>query len=257
MNERGILFEGKYKMEEGIQKDFFNKLWKKHSTIELPSWIYKDPWVLRRLSLMGKLKDKQMLELGCGSEIWPLFFALKGVYVHAIDISLEGVKLTAKAAKKYQLNNRLLSLAGSAYYLPYKDNFFDIVQGQNILHHLDIYKAGKEIRRVLKYNGISVFLENSANNKILMFARKLCGHFGIPKWSMDNEYPLSRKQIKILEGELGKCEIHYPAFQFFRLLDEKIFKNRIVTRKLDKVIYKYFPFLRKYSYIQLLKFTKK
>ena len=101
-----------------------------------------------------------------------------------------------------------------------------------------------------------MFLENSANNKLLMLARKLCGHFGIPKWSTDDEYPLMRWQIDALAASIGRCEVVFPAFLGFALLDEKIFGNRSVTRPLDRLIYRYLPFARPYSYSQLLRFER-
>ena len=47
--------------------------------------------------------------------MWSVFFALKGAFVNAIDISLEGVILTAKRAKTYKVNERLLSMIADAH----------------------------------------------------------------------------------------------------------------------------------------------
>lgn len=97
------------------QRDFFNKVWKEQVSLELPSWLSTDPWALRRQSLIGTFNDKKVLDLGCGTGMWSVFFALKGAFVNAIDISLEGVILTAKRAKTYKVNERLLSMIADAH----------------------------------------------------------------------------------------------------------------------------------------------
>ena len=48
----------------------------------------------------------------------------------------------------------------------------DAVWGNAILHHLDLAKAGRELRRVLAPGGVAVFCEPWGGNPLLAFARR-------------------------------------------------------------------------------------
>lgn len=224
--------------------------------LDLPGWMNTNPWAVHRQTLLGDVRDKRMLDLGCGSGMWSVQFARQGAQVDAIDISTSGIATMHARARHYDVASRVTGAVGSAHELPYADASFDLVHGEAILHHVDVSLAGPEIKRVLRPGGRAVFLENSANNPLLMAARKLCGHFGISKWSTDDEYPLMRWQIDVLAKAIGPCEVIFPAFLGFALLDDKLFGGRNITRPLDRFIYRYLPFARQYSYSQLLRFER-
>jgi hypothetical protein len=111
---------------------------------------------------------------------------------------------------------------------------------------------------VLRPGGRAVFQENNANNPVLMLARRLCGHFGIPRWSSDDEYPFTRAEARELGAIFDNAiEAHYPALEFFRLFDMKFFgyRNRLVNvgcAHLDDFVYQYVPLVRPYGYKQVL-----
>jgi SAM-dependent methyltransferase len=208
-----------------------------------------------QLERLGAVAGKKVLELGCGSGEWAVRLALLGAEVYAVDIADEAVAL---ALRRAEINGvGLKAFRMSAYNLDFPANFFDLVHGVYVLHHLDCAKAGAEIRRVLQPGGLAVFTENSANNPVLMLARKLCGHFGIPKWSSTDEYPLRKQDIATLRESFNLLKIYYPAFHFFVFADIKLFGFRhkyisLICRLADNLIYRYLPFLRRYSYHQIL-----
>ncbi len=237
------------------ERRHYDREWSAAGDLRLPDWLAWDPWAVHREKLLGDVTGLRLLDLGCGTGMWSVRFAQRGANVNAVDVSVEGIKLTLARARLHGVSDRVRAQSASAYELPYLDRSFDLVHGENILHHLDAERAGREISRILKPNGIAVFVENSANNKLLMLARKLCGHFGISKWSTDDEYPLRQAQIRRLENLISPCEIHYPYFWCFRLLDEKLFRGRKIVAPIDKVIYRTLPFLRRFSYMQILKFS--
>ena len=69
----------------------------------------------------------------------------------------------------------------NAQALKYKDNSFDIVIGNSILHHLNLDKALLEIKRVLKRDGHLMFCEPNMKNPYLFiqknskFIKKITG----------------------------------------------------------------------------------
>jgi SAM-dependent methyltransferase len=221
-----------------------------------------DCYTAARVGLLGNVTGKRVLDLGCGVGHSSALLALRGARVAAVDISERCVQITAERARVSGVAHLVQGQVMSAYALAFPDASFDLVHGQDILHHLDVHQAGHAIKRVLRPGGRAVFQENNANNPLLMLARRLCGHFGIPKWSTDDEYPLTRGEIRHL-GRIfdGAVEVVYPMFEFFRLVDMKFFgyRNHLVNvacERMDHVVYRHLPPLRPYGYKQLVVLRK-
>jgi 2-polyprenyl-3-methyl-5-hydroxy-6-metoxy-1,4-benzoquinol methylase len=101
--------------------------------------------------LLGDVRGKRVLDLGCGSgeNIVPLL--RRGAKVFAIDISPELVAAAHSRLAMVGLQARLW--AGSAYETGLASGSIDVVFCMSLLHHLDIPAAREEIRRVLKPEG--------------------------------------------------------------------------------------------------------
>lgn len=109
-------------------------------------------------SLLGNVKDKKVLDAGCGSGIRAKILAKKGARVTGIDISSEMLSL----AKKHCKGLKIQFDRGSIDNLPYKNNSFDIIAASLVIHYLkNPNKAFKEFYRVLKKGGILVFSTDS------------------------------------------------------------------------------------------------
>jgi SAM-dependent methyltransferase len=215
-----------------------------------------------RMQLLAPLAGRRVLDVGCGLGQWAALMALHGAEVWAVDISPESCATARRCAALNGVADRVHVSVGSALELPFPDGSFDAVHGQNIIHHLDAAAFGAEVARVLRPGGLAVFSENSANNKLLMFARDyVCGHFGIPKWSSDDEYPLSRKFRRDFGAAFARMDVHYPEFLFAGLLNAKVFKykNRAANAVLggfDRFVAKRVRWAHPYSYRQLLACTR-
>jgi ubiquinone/menaquinone biosynthesis C-methylase UbiE len=104
------------------------------------------------LKMMGNIKGKRILDLGCGPGIYAKLLTDKGAIVKGIDISKEELKYAKIEAPKAEFK------LGDANRLPYKDSEFDIVLSALVMGHIkDWNKPLKEIRRVLKKGGIFIF----------------------------------------------------------------------------------------------------
>lgn len=224
----------------------------RHETVTL------DATNRRRLALLGDVRGKRLLDVGCGTGLWSVLLAERGAEVWAVDISPGSIAVTRRRASLCDVSERVHSSVMSALELDFADGFFDLVHGQDIIHHLDAAAFGKEVARVLKPGGRAVFSENCANNSLLMFARNnLCGRWGIPRWSSDDEYPLTKERLNQFGQFFESVHVEYPEFLFFHYLDAKVFgyRNRPINRLchgLDANIHFLLPFMRKYSYRQLI-----
>lgn len=239
---------------DSFSKDERDLLVDEYDLNELESFVFER---------LGDLREKKVLDCGCGTGVLSTILAKRGALVSAFDISPQSVQLTKKRAEINGVGEQVWSQVMPFEKLAYPDQYFDFAVGYFILHHIDVERGAKELNRVLKDRGRAIFLENSSNNPFLMLARKfLTGRFGIPKHGSEDEVPLSSKKIKQMEKVFnGNKKIYYKNFFFFRLLDEFIFKgkSKVITRilkTLDDIFYKYLPILRKFSYLQIVEFNK-
>ena len=56
--------------------------------------------------------------------------------------------------------------------MKFEDKTFDVVYGSGILHHLNIDKAYRELARVLKPDGVAIFIEPLGHNPLINLYRK-------------------------------------------------------------------------------------
>jgi ubiquinone/menaquinone biosynthesis C-methylase UbiE len=94
------------------------------------------------------LKDKSLLDAGCGTGIFTTKAIDRGANVTSIDIAPKLVELTKKK------NPKTNAIEASLLNLPFEDNTFDYVISSDVIEHTpDPYKATKELIRVLKPGG--------------------------------------------------------------------------------------------------------
>ena len=105
-------------------------------------------------SLLGNIKNKKILDAGCGSGIYTKLLAKKGGKVSALDLS----KTMLDIAKEYCKGYGIVFRRGSIDNIPYKSNSFDIVVAPLVIHYLkNPEKAFNEFNRVLKKKGVLIF----------------------------------------------------------------------------------------------------
>ena len=94
------------------------------------------------------LKDKSILDGGCGTGLFTKKAIERGAQVTSIDIAPKLVELTKKK------NPTTNAIEASLLKLPFEDNTFDYVISSEVIEHTpNPYDAAKELIRVLKPNG--------------------------------------------------------------------------------------------------------
>ena len=98
------------------------------------------------------LKNKKLLDIGCGPGMHLKEYIKRGAEAYGIDISKEMLNLAKREAQKAKLK-----LADS-YKTKFKENYFDIVTSSFLYDHVkDIGKAFQEVKRILKPGGLFIF----------------------------------------------------------------------------------------------------
>lgn len=115
--------------------------------------IYNFMWHIQQYAAT---MEKKVLDCGAGGNLPPLaMFKEYGFETHGIDIDEERIKLAEDYAKTKGITLNILH--GDMRELPYEDESFSFVFSYNTIFHMikkDIKKALKEMRRVLKTDGL-------------------------------------------------------------------------------------------------------
>lgn len=152
-----------------------------------------------------------ILEIGCseGDFTKRLLATTRGVKITAIDIS---PKLIELAKKKISSDNVRFEV-GNISSLDYKDESFNAVVGNAVLHHLNLDKGLPEIKRVTKRGGRIFFAEpNMLNPQI--FLEKNVNFIGRKLQNSPDETAFFRWQIEKTLKKYGFVDVVVKPFDF-------------------------------------------
>ncbi|AMV28450.1 Demethylrebeccamycin-D-glucose O-methyltransferase [Gemmata sp. SH-PL17] len=190
------------------------------------SYLDHETWVRPAFEALGPLRGKHALDYGCGHGMAAVAMARAGAIVTAFDLSPGYVnEARARAAAN---DVRIECVAADGEDLPFPAASFDAVWGNAILHHLDLAKAGTELRRVLKPGGIAVFCEPWGGNPLLGFARGSLPYPG--KDRTPDEHPLTHRDLQPLRDIFPSVEVR--GFQLLGMV-RRVWRNRHALGLLD------------------------
>jgi SAM-dependent methyltransferase len=143
--------------------------------------------------LLGDVRDKLVVDLGCGSgeEVVPL--RQRGARVIGIDISPHLIAIARERLRKYGVDAELR--IASAYETHLSDESADVVFCMSVLHHLQLDRVKKEITRILKPHGVFIVKEPVRFSWTMKQLRRL---FPSREDVSEFEYPLNSKQVNAL-----------------------------------------------------------
>ena len=122
--------------------------------------------------LLGDVRGKTVVDLGCGSGINSLILARRGAKVFGVDISESLLKMASQRAAVNGLERSTHFVASSAHDLPFREESADVVLGIAILHHLDLHLIAEQTWRLLKKGGRAIFQEPIRNSAVLRAVRR-------------------------------------------------------------------------------------
>lgn len=205
--------------------------------------------------LLGDVRGKTVLDLGCGDGENSVLLARRGAKVLAADISDSLINVAKQRLAVNGVESGVDFLVTSAHDIAIADESVDVVFGMAILHHLDLQLAAREVRRVLRKGGRAIFQEPVRNSKFIAGIRKL-----IPYQSPD----VSPFERPLTDGELKNFADGYAAYRSraFALpyvsLTQILFGDRLIHQayRFDGAVLKRFPSLGYYSTIRVVEMVK-
>lgn len=140
-------------------EEFYNRQWRA-SDKDVFAHAFQEA-IAHSYFLLGDLKGKKLLEIGCGSGMQALYFAENGADVTVIDLSPESVRAVEKLAAKHGTSQKLALRARlmNAESLEFPPATFDAVYINSVMMHVDQQKVLRECARVLKPSGKLAIVE--------------------------------------------------------------------------------------------------
>lgn len=151
--------------------------------------IYQNKYEFVENNIKNIMKNKKVLDVGCGYGEYLQLYQKRGFKVTGIDIDKKAIKDVKNA--KY----------GSVTNLPFKNRSFDIINCIDVLEHVyDEEKSFSEISRVIKKGGILIMTVPNASfpitydpiNKLLSIFKK---HIKIGIWHWGHKKLYSKENL--------------------------------------------------------------
>ncbi len=198
-----------------------------------------------KLNIIGSVKNKKVLDLGCGGGQISIAFAKKGAKVTGIDLSDKHIEFAKKLAKKHKV--KILFERGSFQKFPMiKSKSQDIVfSSWAFLYSPDLKQVFKEANRVLKNEGLFVFSQDHpffhcfGNNDLEIKQSYLkSGSAGNPNF-MAFRRTISEIFNALKESGFNVEKIIEPKSKWYaRWKDEKYFNKKKIEMLPTTIIFK-------------------
>ena len=221
--------------------------------------------------LYGMLRQhvpgKRVLDYGCGHGMHTVELAKMGAReVIGIDLSEESLRIAEERIEKLtspKIHGRgkweikFMKMDGEA--LEFPNNSFDIVFDGGTFSSIELEKGLQEIRRVLKPDGLLIGIETLGHHPIANLKRWLNKKRGVrTAWAASHI-------MKMKDFELAKKYFDLEQFYFFHFVSlltiplQKLPGGSVassVANMIDKILFKIFPFLKKYAFKTVFVFRK-
>ena len=208
--------------------------------------------------ILGDIKGKQILDVGCGNGSLSFYLAQEGANVIGIDLSKDLIEYCLEQSKELGLSIEFREM--NAQIPDFEEGSFDIILGSRIIHHLpDVGLFFNTCKRLLKTKGFIAFIEPLKKNPIVELNRK----YFAPKERTIHEHPLFIRDVTNAGKIFGNLE-HY---EFFLLSPFAMYFSRFINKPyifqiaykflnlIEKPLYK-IEFLREYCWQTVFKCIK-
>jgi len=188
-------------------KKFENNHWKNNNQRK----------VFRHVAILDLVKEKNVLDVGCGDGLMLEILKSKGIKCAGIDIS----DIAVEKCKNKGLDVRLVDFSDST--LPYQDESFDLIIFSDVLEHMYnpkniLFEAKRVARSIL----ISVPNFNSLPARIQMFLGK------VPENNKKNKGHIYWFNYENLKRMLNKNDLEIVDFKVNTFWENKFLIGRIM-----------------------------
>ena len=214
------------------------------------------------------LKGKKVLIIAVGTGKEVVKVARLGACVSGIDISSKAVENARRMLDANLLSGTMV--VGDAAETFFEEKSFDLIWGSSVLHHLDHEIFPKELDRILKDDGVAMFVDEATFfNPLIKFAYETL--FGKGRIGRRRKFLFFTRRGDEFEKPIEEADLKYYEGQFLIesvpckfLLIEKIahvisVKPEIhaLFGRVDSFLLYLFPIIKRYSYEHSFIYRKK
>lgn len=206
--------------------------------------------------------EQKILDFGCGKGETSILFCRIGYEVFGFDISPNNIEIAKRLAAKYKMAERTHFQLGVAERLDYPEDYFDLVVGTDILHHVEISEALSECSRVLKKGGLAIFHEPVRIPVFDALRESRLGTWLVPK-EVSIEHHLTQDERKLTPADLQLIksfgvDSSTQHFVLFSRLDRfiKISRTTSFLEKVDYYLFNSFPLLKRFGGVVIIVLRK-
>jgi len=165
-----------------------------------------------RFRVLGDLRGKSVLDVGCGDGENAMNFAKLGAHVTGIDISPKAIELAQKRAEVNQVDSLTDFVCSPLETAEFPPRSFDVVWGDAVLHHLipDLDNVMQHLVSWAKPGAIVMFAEPM---NLSPWLRKLRLMLPIRTDATPDERPLEEAEVEIIRRYLP--DLHVRQFSLF------------------------------------------
>jgi 2-polyprenyl-3-methyl-5-hydroxy-6-metoxy-1,4-benzoquinol methylase len=185
-------------------------------------YLDHEPWIRPALASFGDLRGRRVLDFGCGHGMAAVVMSTRGAKVAAFDLS--GGYVAEARARALANGVAVDFIQANGECLPFANDAFDYIWGNAVLHHLDLRRAGRELLRVLKPEGLAVFCEPWGGNPLLGWARRHLHYAG--KKRTPEETPLTAADVDKLRHIFPGVDI--TGYQLFSMVARVLGRGALV-----------------------------
>ncbi|MBI4423400.1 MAG: class I SAM-dependent methyltransferase [Elusimicrobia bacterium] len=214
---------------------------------------------------LGDLKGRTLLDIGCGLGEASVYFATLGADVTSTDLSGQMLAKTQELARKNHTSVRTHKATAESLNLS-RNQTFDVVYAGNLFHHVDIAQTLERVTAHIQPKGMLVSWDPVAYNPLINVYRRVA-----TKVRTEDEHPLTMRDL-----QLFKDRFQQVTFRWFWLSTLLIFVIMVLVQRrnpnkerywkavlyegekwrwlyaplerLDGVLLRLFPFLRRYCW---------
>lgn len=207
---------------------------------------------------IGSVKGKTVLDYGCGSGWLGVYLAKQGAQVEGFDISGKLIEVASLRAEANGVSHVCKFRKMVAESLEYSDEYFDLVVGVSILHHVELGRATYHLQRVMKNGALAIFIEPLGENTLLNWARDMVFnvHYGLVK-DKSTERPLTYRDIHAIGRSF--VEYRWREFQLLSMVRRFIgdrLTEAIRLDRLDDQLLRKFPSLKRFCRLVVVELIK-
>ncbi len=190
-----------------------------------------EPSISRYKFVLKYVKDKSIIDIGCGARMGPYILSEAASNVVGIDNSEEAIQF---CKRKWPRRN-ISYLTADATKIPFEDNKFDIAVSFEVIEHIEDYVTYlKEVKRILRPDGI--FILSTPNRPVASPSDKLS--------NVDHFREFDSEELRnILKKHFNEIVFYgqFPSERILRIEESKRKNLKTLQKKSPRLLKKILP----------------